>query len=294
MRKLALTLTLALIAVLATPAASARVRAVHHPGESCSYQIVPTWGATIPSAGVTRAMVLMYGQTSACSQWMAYSSVDWVTVEAAPDDTQPAAYVTVAPNPVQQARSTTLLIAGLRLELTQDAAATVTPPNPNLLANGSFNTDIASWVWQSPRFPNGNGTAQWSALDANGSPASGSILLTDTGKKEALQRLQIIPVLPRTQYRFSTKVRPGGPPGQGSGVIAIFDCPDSDCSGEYRPIEPNHDFFIDSTSPGTWEPFSVTFRTRSSARGLLIVIASSAITGDFETWFDDVELLPAQ
>ena len=131
------------LASLAMPALAARVRVVRHPAEACSFSVVPAWGtAPVAAAGVTRAMLFIYGQTANCAQWNAYSSVPWVTVEAAPMDAQPAAYVTVAANPLSEARVTTLIIAGVRFELAQEAAPTLT--NTNLVANGNFNTNIST------------------------------------------------------------------------------------------------------------------------------------------------------
>lgn len=276
----------ALVVALA-PVALARVRAVHHPAERCSYQLVPAWGtATIPAAGVERGMVFVYGQTATCSQWLGYSSVDWATVVSAPSDAQPAAYVTVAPNTQQEPRTTTLVIAGVRLELTQDAAPAIA--NPGLVTNGTFHTNIANWGWQS-RFPNGRGTAMWSPIDANGSPNSGSILLRDLGTGLAFQQLQCIPANPNTTYRLAAKVRTGASTEIGEGILALFTYPEADCSTDFTAQSINS---ARPASPGVWQEFSFTMRTGSRTRALLIVIASSANVPPFETWFDDIDLRP--
>jgi hypothetical protein len=279
-----------LLTTLASPASARRVRAVHHPAEPCSYQLVPAWGtADVPAAGLTRGVVLVYGQTQACSQWLGYSAVDWVTVESGSTDAQPAAYVTVAPNPEQQVRSTTLVIAGVRLELTQAAAQPVAPPpDPGLVKNGTFDTSTADWGWPSA-FPNAPGSAQWSPLDANGSPNSGSFLLRDGGLQKGFQRLQIIPVPARTDYQFSARVRPGGVGTQGLGVVAVFSCPTLDCLADYTK---ETERVVSTLEPGTWETVSFTFRTSTNAKAVMIVLASAANAVTFDTWFDDVELRP--
>lgn len=272
------------LAVLLAPLASARVRVVRHPAVPCSFSLLPVWGATpVPAAGLTRGMVFVYGQTVDCAQWNGYSPVDWATIEAAPLDAQPAAYVTVAPNLGTEPRTTSLIIAGIRLEVTQEGAPAIV--NPSLVTNGTFHTDIANWIWYDGRFPNGRGTPLWSALDANGSPASGSILLRDDGPGLAFQRLQCIPVNSSTLYRFGAKVRTGAGQERGGGTIAMFTYPSPDCSGDFT----NHtDGLVSPAEPGVWQDFSFTMRTGSRTEAVLLILASGALQPPFETWFDDV------
>lgn len=272
------------------PASAARRRAAHHPAPSCSFSLVPTWGnGAVGPDGLTRALVLVYGQTQECSHWAAYSSADWVTVEAAPLAAQPGAFVTVSPNPSTTARSTTLTIAGVRLTLTQDGAALVSPPIAgNLLLNGTFDRDIASWTWFS-HFPNAIGTAEWSQFDANGSPASGSILLRDSDflPTQAFQRLQCVRVTPGGGiFEYGTKVRTVS--AQGDVAFALLTYASTDCSGNYNGREER------DTTPaqtGVWQKFDFTRPIAGNARSALIVLASAGGNNPpFESWFDDVYL----
>lgn len=266
------------------------MRVVRHPGTGCAFSLVPTWAAgAIPAAGMTRGTLLVYGQTAACADWTAYASTDWVTVEAAPLDAQPAAYVTVAANPVAEARSATVIVAGVRLDVTQEAATTIV--DPNLVVNGGFHTDIAGWIWYEGRFPVGRGAASWSALDANGSPASGSILMRDDGPGLAFQRLQCIPATKNTLYRFGGKVRTGAPRERGDGAIALVTYPTADCSGDFTAYETKT---VSPEEPGVWQEYSFTMRTGSRTEAVLLVIASGAVMPPFETWFDDVFLVRAE
>ena len=287
MKRLLLLLALALLVV---PVASARIRVVRHPAEPCSFSLLPTWGTTpVPAAGQTRGSVFIYGQTATCAQWNAYSSVDWVTVEAAPFDAQPAAYVTVSPNTAPEGRTTTIIIAGIRLEVAQEGAPAIV--NPNLVANGAFHTNIDGWIWYDGRFPNGLGTASWSPLDANGSPASGSIVMRDSGSGLAFQRLQCIPAQARTLYRFGAKARTIASSQRGEGTIAFFLYPSPDCSGDFS------DRTIQVVSPAelnVWEEYAFTMRTGSRTESVLLILASAAFAPPFETWFDDVFVEPAE
>lgn len=294
MKRLLLILILAL-ASLVVPAAEARIRVVRHPAEPCSFSLLPAWGAAaIPAAGQTRGIVFIYGQTASCAQWNAYSSVDWVVVEAAPMDAQPAAYVTVAPNPATEARATTLIIAGIRLDVTQEGAPALV--DPNLVTNGSFHTSIDGWIWYDGRFPNGRGTASWSPLDANGDPSSGSISMLDTsifddGVRRAFQRLQCLPVTRNTTYDFGTKIRTNAPVARGDATIALFMYKTPDCSGEFTKYS---DQVISPSEPNVWEAFSFSTKTASQTESVVLVIASYARNPPFETLFDDVYVLSAE
>ena len=279
------------LAVLLAPATFARVRAVRHPAEPCSFSLLPAWGVDpVPAAGLTRGIVFVYGQTATCAQWNGYSSVDWVIVEAAPIDAQPAAYVTVSPNLGAEARTTTLVIAGIRLEVTQEGAPTIT--NPSLVTNGTFHTNVDGWIWYDGRFPNGSGTASWSPLDANGSPASGSILLRDNGSNLALQRLQCIPVTPRARYRFGAKVRTGAPAERGDGTIALFMYKSADCTED--PFTASVTRVVSPAEPGVWQDYSFTVTAGSQTQSMIFVIASGAAVHPFDTYFDDIFLEPAE
>jgi len=271
------------LASLAVPA-FARIRVVRHPAEPCSFSLVPAWNTTaVPAAGLTRGMVLIYGQTATCAQWNGYSSADWVTVEAAPMDAQPAAYVTVAPNLGPSPRTTTLVIAGIRLDVTQEGAPAIT--NPNLVMNGTFGTNIDGWIWYDGRFPNGLGTASWSPLDANGSPSSGSISLHDNTGGLAFQRLQCVPAIKNTNYRFGTKIRTTAPSSRGYAAIAFFTYPSSDCSGEFTAGTTK---ILSPAEPNVWQEYAFTFKTGSRTQSVILVIASAAELPPFETLFDDV------
>lgn len=286
MKRLVLVLALA---SLAAPA-FARMRAVRHPAEACAFALVPEWTGSVPAAGITRGVVLVLGQTASCAQWSAYSQVDWVIVEAAPLDAQPAAYVTVAPNTNPEGRITTLVIAGVRIDVMQEGAPAIANPR-SLVTNGSLHTNIDGWIWYDGRFPNGRGNASWSPLDANGSPASGSILMRDDGIGLAFQRLQCLPVTRSTQYRFGAKVRTGAAKSRGDGTIALFTYPSPDCTGEFTDNETR---LLSPAEPHVWQEYAFVMRTGSRTQSMILVIASGAFTPPFETWFDDVFVEPVE
>lgn len=277
-------LVLALFATAAlAPAASARVRAVHHPSpHQCAFSLAPSWSGNIPASGVTRAVVLVFGQSQACASWAAYSSASWATVEAAPLDAQPAAYVTIGRNDATPPRTTTLIIAGVRLQVTQEGASSVSPPrDANLIVNGTFDKDVSGWGWFA-RYPNSPGVPQWSQFDANGSPASGSMLLRDADQSfaQAFQQLQCVRIMGKRRYAFGVKVRTGG--DQGEALIAFLTYASSDCSGDYgiRNVQ------IARPEPGVWQTFDYS-QNVGAAGSAILLLGSAANVPPFDVWFDD-------
>lgn len=273
------------IAALA-PGAFARVRAVHRPApHSCTFSLSPTWNGSIGAGGVTRATVLVFGQTGACATWAAYSSASWAVVEAAPMDAQPAAYVTVAANTGPTSRTVSLIIAGVRLQVTQEGGATISPPTvSNLVANGTFDRDVTGWAWWRADYPNGPGAPQWSQFDAAGNPTSGSMLLRDTDSdyNQSFQRAQCFPIPPGRSYAFGAKVRVGSP--SGDGLIAFLTYASSDCSGNYsvRNVQ-----VARPAQPGAWQAYDFTQPIPNSARSAILLLGSAADVPPFEVWFDD-------
>ena len=281
-------LALALVATLAlAPAVSARVRAVHRPSpHQCTFSLAPTWNGAIPAAGVTRAAVLVFGQSQSCAAWAAYSSESWALIEAAPLDAQPAAYVTIGANDQTTPRTTTLIVAGVRLQVTQEGATGIIAPprSMGLIVNGTFDNDVAGWGWLA-RYPNGPGVPQWSGLDANGSPASGSMLLRDADQSftQSFQQLQCVRITGKRRYDFGVKVRTGG--DQGEALVAFLTYASNDCSGNYtiRNVQ------VARPEPGVWQAFDYS-QNVGAAGSAILLLGSAADVPPFDVWFDDAYL----
>lgn len=278
-------LVLALAATVAlAPAASARVRAVHRPSpHQCAFSLAPAWNGNIPAAGVTRAAVLVFGQSQACAGWAAYSSDTWALVEAAPLDAQPAAYVTIGANDQTTPRTTTLIVAGVRLQVTQEGASgVISPPRSmGLIVNGTFDKDVSGWGWFA-RYPNGPGLPQWSQIDANGSPASGSMLLRDADQSftQSFQQLQCVRITGKRRYEFGVKVRTGG--DQGEALVAFLTYASNDCSGNYviRNVQTAR------PEPGVWQALDYS-QNVGAAGSAILLLGSAADVPPFDVWFDD-------
>ena len=96
-----------------------------------------------------------------------------------------------------------LRVAGLAALLVLMASA---GRGQNLVAGGTFDTSLEAWHHD----PNPDGTSAWSSLDAAGSPASGSALLTSTAATGGvLINLldQCVPVIAGATYTLSADVR---------------------------------------------------------------------------------------
>jgi hypothetical protein len=253
---------------------AARRRAVEPPAPACTFALEATFGV-VPGDGLDRGVVHVNGS---CVSWNAYAEADWVSVESAGMD----ALVSVAPNPTDLPRTTTLRIAGLRLVIAQDAAPAVA--DGNLLRNAHFDAGIEQWTWED-RFPNGAGIASWSSDDASASIASGSLQMRSTRIGQTFQRLQCVAVEPSRKYTYGGSVRASSAT-TGGGAFAFFEYPSADCSGAYTLFE-QHSFF----GAVQWQAKSwvTQNRTRPTTHSALLVIASSAVNDvPFDAWFDDL------
>ena len=270
--------------------ALARSRAVRS-AVFCTYGIVPSFATTASHEGLSRARVDVVGvplpgTTGGCTSWNAWSLTSWITVTGEGN----VAYVDMAPNPTSTARTGTVLIAGVRLDLHQDGAPVISPPIAgNVLQNGGFDRALSPWGWQS-RFPNGPGSASWSSMDARGNPNSGSIRLINTRPAEqghTFQQLQCVDVDAGEIYEYggsffatsATAVR---------AVFAIVEYADAGCDVAAVSSESQQ---AQSRAPGSWQTESYTKRMGATTRSAFVVIGNLARTaGTYEIFVDDVFL----
>lgn len=266
------------------PAAAQRRRAVRAVAPVCTYSLQVAFADPVPDGGMQRGQVRVSGFPASCTRWSAYAYDSWVTVET--DAT--TAYVTVLPNGDANVRTAHLTIAGQRLDLTQLGRTEVA--EPNLLTNGKFDADLQDWGWLA-RFPNGNGTATWSSDDANDSPASGSMLLTDdVASGPAFQQLQCVnDVEPGGVYDFGAAVRSFSP-SNAKPVMALVEYDAPDCAGNYPAYQART---ITVAQAGTWERRSYTVPVSFDAKSVSVIVAGWArAEGVQQVWIDDVFLRP--
>lgn len=271
---------------LAADATAGRRRAVRSPAPQCSYSLVASWGGSLAAAGVENATISVMATPSTCTSWNAYSLTSWVTVERSGS----VVLVDVAPNPTSSARTATLLIAGVKYELVQEAAAVISPPVAgNLLQNAGFDRDLSFWGWQE-RFPNGVGSAAWASLDAANNPNSGSIRLRNDqrgGNGPAYQQLQCVAVDAGEVYDFGGKFFATSTAG-GEAVFSIVQYADEGCGTATisRTTQTPR-----ARTPGTWQSESYTMRMGGSTKSALVVIGGfAAIGATYEVYLDDVFL----
>lgn len=270
--------------------AEARRRAVRFYDPPCQYVLTPLFTMPLPESGIDRGEIAVGIAGPNCAGWAVISPVEWIHIEAS----EAVAYITADPNESAEERRATVSIAGELLEIVQSASSGGGPISPpialNLLQNGSFHTDLAGWGWFD-RFPNGSGDASWSPVDANGSPASGSILLRDRLESEngpAYQQLQCINATPG-QYDYGFAVRAESTTAV-QGVIAFLQFTGLDCTGTYpgytaRTVIPPAD--------GTWHRETWTASLGTRYRSILIVIGSWARQPGLQpVWIDDVFVTP--
>lgn len=272
--------------VLASDAdAQGRRRAVRTPAPDCTFTLTPSFQNPVASAGLDRAAVQVTGSPLGCDSWAAYSTVSWVTVQT--DAT--SAYITVQPNELPETRTTQLLIAGQPFDIVQSEEVVVSPPVlPNVMQNGAFDLDLSHWSWQT-RFPNGDGQATWSNLDANSQISSGSMHLTDTmSSPQAFSQSQCRQTAPGW-YDYGFAVRASSRNGVRA-IIALLEFDTPDCSGSYPAYSVKQ---IQVDAPGVWQRHTYTEYLNDDKVAVMLIIGSYARQeGVQEVWLDDVFVRP--
>lgn len=140
----------------------------------------------------------------------------------------------------------------------------------DLLANGNFDTDTASWTLSFGIDP---ARVRWLADDVAGSLQSGSVELTNVGPgnggfKRTLE--QCVPVNADERYLLTGwgKV-PADQPGNGGMFLVALPYQFEGCTGP-----PSGSFNSSSAGPNdTWEVMTDSFETFSSTQSLLIAAA---------------------
>jgi hypothetical protein len=277
-----------LVCSLASVASADRRRAVRAKTPECSFFISAGFADPILPSGLIRGAVTVSSNDANCTSWAGYSDVSWATIEQEGN----VAYVSVLPNETMDVRVARVRIAGVQMQLTQlpkDDSGPISPPIPsNLLANGTFDTDLRAWGWLD-RFPNGNGTATWSNLDANNSAGSGSMRLRDdVASGPAYQQLQCINVTGPVSFVYGAAVRSSSRAGARP-VFAFVEYDAPDCAGNYPQRYPVQNTRV--ATENVWERRDYMHTISATAKSVSLIISAYAVEGGVqEVWFDDVYL----
>lgn len=106
-------------------------------------------------------------------------------------------------------------------------ANTMAATNYENIVNGTFDTEvITGWILH-------NGSREWSAFDADGSPSSGSALLTNSDASSSSEMLfQCVPVTENSRYAIGAQLWiPSGQSNTGIAAIGIYTYASGTCSG---------------------------------------------------------------
>lgn len=272
---------------LASAASADRRRAVRAKTPDCSFSLSAAFADPIPESGMMRGVLNVIGVPASCTSWAGYSDVSWVTLEQSGS----VAYVSVLPNESNEPRFARIRVGGVTFQLNQLQRddGPISPPVPtNLLANGTFDTDLRSWGWLD-RFPNGTGDATWSELDANGSTASGSMRLRDTtDSSPAFQQLQCVNVEGSNTYAFGGAFRSASRTG-GRAVFALVEYDAPNCAGNYPQRYPVYDIRVSEAN--VWDRRDFTHTISGTAKSISLILGGYAReSGLQQVWFDDVYL----
>lgn len=156
----------------------------------------------------------------------------------------------------------------------------------NLVNNPTFDFGLTGWSYSAPN-------AQWMAQDANGSPGSGSIFLTNAnvGTSEVSVR-QCVPIVGGRTYDFGAKTKVASEqPATGEATTRVLPYATNNCSGQYLLLKTSSEV----TGGGAWSPVvgSVDVPANAQSLSILVVLLKNGTTGQFQAYFDDVWVSPS-
>ncbi len=154
------------------------------------------------------------------------------------------------------------------------------------LVNATFSSGLTGWSYQEP-------IALWTSQDANGSPVSGSVLVTNTNTATSEVTLrQCVTLSGGRTYDFGAKAKvASGQAATGGARTRVLPYPTENCSGPYL-------FYKTSSSVaggGEWSSVVGSVDVPADAKSLsfLLVLLKNGSTGQFQASFDDAWLVPA-
>lgn len=173
-------------------------------------------------------------------------------------------------------------------------------PLENQAGNSDFVSGTAGWQ------ETGEAIASWSALDAGGSPSSGSILVTNQGGTVATRRRPLPsstgdgvetncqPVFPEGDYAVSGMIRfPSGQAADGTARVTVTWYSDAGCG---NPVGSTQTPAIGSSlghSPDTWLSSSlaaITAPANAIRARLGLTVTKQQPIGTYGSLFDEIEL----
>jgi hypothetical protein len=166
-------------------------------------------------------------------------------------------------------------------------AASLPAEEPNLLQNGSFDSDLSGWEMSGSEFTE----TEWSELDAAGSPTSGSALMHQSSEDDHFAHLglsQCVEVEPGATYRFTSRVLvPAGQDRTGWAAPGV-NWQKGGCGGSYLAA-PN---LGNVYTVGAWVTIDETIVAPAEAGGAFVTLAvfKDQAGGTLDAHFDDVSL----
>jgi hypothetical protein len=169
----------------------------------------------------------------------------------------------------------------------------------NVVANGQFDSDLSSW---SP--VSGIGFAHWDSLDANGSPHSGTVLISNDSVPGGLDTSidQCVSITGGIPYDFAVDIHPDNltplsPSGMrqplhtGQGYVLFNFYASRSCGGP-----PSSDFvFLGAESRNEWQSVTRNFTPAHSVVSALVTVSviKGPPGGNVSVHFDNIFLAPA-
>lgn len=160
----------------------------------------------------------------------------------------------------------------------------------NLVVNGEFPTDVASWSAGS------GATIEWHPLDWAGSPASGSIRVTFAALATgAAGAFQCVPFDPPVPFEMGARARIPLPQATiGTAFVSVVTFANTTCSGS--PLGAANTGSLTTSTPEVWVDLFSTGLTpapRTRSVGVLLLVTKDQVEGALSVLFDRVVFGPA-
>ena len=157
----------------------------------------------------------------------------------------------------------------------------------NLLSNGTFELDVAGWT------PLLDTNIMWDPMDADGSPSSGSAIVTTDSTRGARQCSEVLEGDKEYVLRAMIFI-PGMQPASGWGYLKVVLYPQPNCGG--YPVLHLFSPWVTSATPDRWLRSVLAMTTPPSAQSAFVdlTVTKETGTGFLDVAFDNVGLLYAE
>ena len=161
----------------------------------------------------------------------------------------------------------------------------------NVLSNGTFELDVAGWT------PLLDTIIMWDPMDADGSPSSGSAIVTNSVDYQSTRGARQCSDVLEGDMEYVLRAMifiPGMQPATGWGHLKVALYPQPNCGG--YPVLHLMSSVVYSATPDQWLRSTLAITTPPNAQSAIVdlTVTKDTVTGFLDIAFDNVSLLYAE